>query len=486
MTWLVIRQISRPPEAFLEAAAARLAPSAAFYQILLNGVPMGNAGITLDTVFTGYRVTEVWSMDLAGPTRSHRHVYRSDAELSRSLKLQTQVVNLSEAGVPRILELQQGDSLVTLEERRPGGQSEAAQLGGRSITIAAGLVFRLAAEKRLERGASVSRTVALPMMKRSEVQSARVIGDAVMAVSDSAVWDSTRSDWVAVPAPGVTAWQVERTWGGMPMIEWVDAQGRLLQRSWAFGLTLERSPFEVNYNRYQAALRGGRISLPQTITGARARTSFAGAPDTTIRELVIHVARLDGPAWPGSSQVFQGGRQAVSHDTVTVRRRGKPIPGSTQPDQALMQATGNRSAGEAYARALAAMPEGSDTLAHLVQWVSHSVRLVDDSSTTSVQNVAATRMGGARGKVALLVEFARLAGKPARPVIGVDAGRPELPSHIWAEVWEADQWIAVDPVYGHVPAAASLLRVSEGPDSRPLALVPLVASLRTTILAVRR
>jgi len=96
MTWLVIRQISRPPEAFLEAAAARLAPSAAFYQILLNGVPMGNAGITLDTVFTGYRVTEVWSMDLAGPDRPIRHVYRSDAELSRSLKLQTQVVNLSE------------------------------------------------------------------------------------------------------------------------------------------------------------------------------------------------------------------------------------------------------------------------------------------------------------------------------------------------------------------------------------------------------
>ena len=47
--WAVARQVTRPPEAFLEARRTRLAPSAAFYQISLGGdVTYDNGWIARD------------------------------------------------------------------------------------------------------------------------------------------------------------------------------------------------------------------------------------------------------------------------------------------------------------------------------------------------------------------------------------------------------------------------------------------------------
>jgi hypothetical protein len=98
--WAVARQVTRPPEAYLEARKTRLAPGAAFYQITLGGAPMGNAGITLDTTLAGYRLTEVWNMDLTRARDVERYVFRSDADLSRSLLLRKLSLTMSEAGSP--------------------------------------------------------------------------------------------------------------------------------------------------------------------------------------------------------------------------------------------------------------------------------------------------------------------------------------------------------------------------------------------------
>ena len=103
--WLTARQFSQPEEAFLEAAAGRLPPGAAFYQVTLDGQPIGTAGITLDTSVTGYRLQETFSIDLAGAGRRSRFVSRSDAVLSRSFKLESQTLSLTEAGANRTLEL---------------------------------------------------------------------------------------------------------------------------------------------------------------------------------------------------------------------------------------------------------------------------------------------------------------------------------------------------------------------------------------------
>lgn len=488
MVWLAVRQTSVPQEAFLEAATNRLAPASAFYQIVANGQPLGNAGITLDTTLTGYRLTEVWAMDLPSASGPTRHVSRSDANLSRSFKLQQQMVTLSEDKSARVIELELKDTAITIAGRRPGSAPETPiVLPANSATIPGALAYRLVAERRLESGASATHPAAVPLFARIENHSVRVRDSAIQPVADSAVWDSVRSEWKPAPAIRRAVWRVDRNWNGMPVIEWVDGQGHLVRRSWAWGLTLERSPFEVNYNQYQAGLRSGAIKLPDQVPGDRARSSFEGAaPDTGITSLRVVLGRTDGPTWPGASAAFAGGRQSVAGDTVTIERTATgpgQVPGAGEYLEATRGVTGFISAVE---QAVAQAGPGVDTLTALVRWVRHSVKLGGREAPGHAIGAARSRTASAEGKVRLLVELARLGGMPARPVIGVDVGQPGLPAHAWAEVWRQDRWIAVDPVYGHVPAAASLLRVAEGGNAQPLALVPLVASLRTTILTTSR
>lgn len=492
--WLAVRQITRPPEAFLDAGASRLAPGAAFYQIVLDGTPIGNAGITLDTTLTGYRLTETWNMDVRAGDGSARHVLRSESVLSRSLRLQSQVVNLSEAGMARQNELRWGreagepDSTFTLVISRPTERPATASVvteGG--VTVPTALSYRLRAERRLGSQGSLSQRVASPLTGRIETQSIRVLGDTVLAVADSAVWDSTSSRWVPVPAPASTAWRVERMVDGMPARELLDGQGLLIRRTWAFGPTLERSPFELNYSTYQAALRRGAISLPGRIPGIIPRSALPGPPDTSIVEMVVRVSRSDGPAWPNAAQGFAGGRQAVHGDTVVIRREASTPGGPPTQAELELRAVRSQPVAAAYRDAMASLPARADTLVHLVRWVGSSIRLLPDSAgALSASGAARARAAAVEGKVDLLAALARSAGMPTRIVSGVDLARLELPSHSWAEVWRGDRWVAVDPVFGQAPAAASLLRVTTGPAARPLALVPLVGSLRTTVLAETR
>jgi transglutaminase-like putative cysteine protease len=488
MAWLVVRQFRQPQEAFLEAATIRLAPGAAFYQIVLNGTPMGSAGITLDTTLTGYRLTEVWTMDLAGEKLPSRHVLRSEAILSRSLKLQKQTLALSEARVPRNVDVEQQDSAVTFMIRRPGSRADGVdRLDARATTIPAALPFRLAAERRLEAGGLVSQIAVLPLSQVTELQSARVVDNAFLAVSDSAVWDSADSAWRAVPPTTVSAWRLERLWNGMRVTEWVNGQGQLLRRSWAFGLSLERTPFELNYNSYQSGLRRGTIKLPRQVPGARARSTLPQAPDTSVREVVLYVARSDGPAWPGSSSVFSGGRQSIAGDTVTIRKQPADPDSSPDAGHSPGEVQDHQLLRDAFTEAMAGTAQTGDTVTGLVRWVHRAIRLSpDDNGADAALGAAGSRIATADGKVQLLVQLLRRAGMPARAVAGVDVGQPELPGHAWVEVWRGDRWTAVDPVFGQVPAAATLLRVAQGANSRPLTLVPLVASLRTTTLTTRR
>lgn len=430
--WAVSRQLSRPPEAYLEARTARLAPGAAFYQITLGDAPLGNAGITLDTTLTGYRLTEVWNMDLARDRAVERHVYRSDTELSRSLLLRKLSVTMSEAGTPQLIEADAGnDTTWEVTLRRPGtpGVSLDPIAAPKSASAAVALPFRLVLERRLSEGGRTALPVVAVTYGTVDRDSAVVTRDSVFSVADSAAWDSSAARWTSVAARPTRAWRVERTTHGYPSVDWIDAQGQLVRRDWAFGLRLERSPFEVNYNLYQTRLRSGELRPPVNLPGSVPRGVLPGVPDVRTQARVVRLARTDGPAWEGASRAFEGGRQTVSGDTVTIR--ADQVPAEIQ----------------AMVRQAAAAPPTE--------------------------------------RVRRFVSQATASGTPVRSVAGVDLDRPELPSHMWAEVQVDGRWMAVDPVYGQAPASVSLLRVVVGGSNRPLILVPLIASLQATTLSIQ-
>jgi transglutaminase-like putative cysteine protease len=175
----------------------------------------------------------------------------------------------------------------------------------------------------------------------------------------------------------------------------------------------------------------------------------------------------------------------VKGDTVIIDRSAHTLD-QTPAAGAYLETTRLAAYTTALGQAMARTGSAQDSLRALVGWVRQSIKLGGEEAPGHAAGAVRSRTASAEGKVQLLVQLARLAGMPARPVVGVDVSQPELPAHVWAEVWQHDRWVAVDPVFGHAPAAASLLRVVEGFNARPLALVPLVASLRTTILTTSR
>jgi transglutaminase-like putative cysteine protease len=486
--WLGVRQSRAASEIGLEGRRTRLAPLASFYAVLAGDVQIGTAGITLDTTALGYRLIEVLSLDLPGPTPA-RDVLRLESVLSRTLRLQQATASLSEEGTSFSLEARPGpDSGFVLRTGRQGVNRDVLEwlppVPG--ITVAGATPYQLAASGRLRPRGSIAAPILDLLVRSFWTGLAEVTADSVLITSDSAAFDPGTGRWVAAAPDSVRAWQVVRRERGLPVREWIDAQGRVLRRDYAFGLTLARSPFEVNFTNYQSGRRNGRPPPTPQLSGTVRLVDRERGPDTTVGTVRLVVRRLDGPAWPGSAAGFAGGRQSSDGDTVVIRRepagvdpatptRWRNTPASPPTDSAGVQ--------RALEEALKANPGEPDTLRRLVHWVAHGVRYLDRQTTpTGISTVLRDKRAGVDGKVALLVALARQAGFPARAVAGVDVSDTTLPAHAWVEVWR-NGWQAVDPVYGNVPASAYLLRVTEGAGAHPLVLVPLVGGLRTALLS---
>lgn len=467
--------------------SVRLGPVSAFYAVLAGDVQIGTAGITLDTTALGYRLTEVLSLDLPD-SQPARHVLRTESVLSRTLRLQRSAISRSEAGRGHSLEASlEPDSGFVIRAGRGGANRDvlerlAPQPG---MTVAGAVPFQLAAAGRLRPRGSLATPVLDPLWGTVQTGLAEVRQDSVMAAADSAV-PGPGGEWVPADHDSVRAWLVVRQANGMPVREWTDAQGRVLSREHGFGVRLAQSPFEVNYTNYQSRLRTGSARATVQLSAATRLVDLAHRPDTSAGEVRAVLRRSDGPAWPGSVAAFSGGRQTVRGDTVVISRfpmgadsspptRWRNTPARSGADSAALAA--------ALAEALQGPAADPDTIHRLVGWVAHGVRYLDrEAEPTGLSTALRLRRAGLEGKTALLVALARAAGYPARAVTGVDLSRPSLPAHTWAEVWRGG-WQAVDPVLGNVPASPWLLRVTEGQAARPLALIPMIGTLRATLVS---
>jgi hypothetical protein len=487
--WLTARRLAPSDLDSSPTSSARLPPGAAFYSVDLGTFQIGTAGVTLDTTALGYRLTEVTTLDLPAGGRVRRDVLRAESSLSRSLRLEATVVTLSEAGSATTLEARaQPDSSLLLRSRRgrtDGDRQDVATPPG-GVTVSAAVPFRLAAARRLRPQGGLALASFDPLFLVVRSGPAVVGPDTVFMVSDSAVIDPVTARWIAVAPDSVRVWRVERpSDAGLPMVDWIDASGRLARREYAFGVGITRSPFEVNYTNYQRSLSARRGDSVPDVSGLHRLVDQPRSEGNRQRVRIL-VARLDGPAWSGAALTFSGVRQRVSGDTVTIDLLSQPGADTTPPPHPRHTADSGGADGstlqEALANALAGLPPGGDTVAALANWVARGVLYLDTSSApTGTATVARTRRGTLEDKVGLFVALVDRAGYGARPVFGVDVTRPGLPAHLWAEVWRHG-WEAVDPVRGQMPASTTLLRIGEGATIRPLALVPLIGGLRATVL----
>jgi transglutaminase-like putative cysteine protease len=487
--WLGVRRLLTVEDRQIARGAGRIGPSTSFYAVLLGERQVGTASIRLDTLPTGFRFTSQIVLNLpSGDGTASRLSARTDVTASRSFRLRQAAVTWSDPAGGGVMDLARvGDTSVTLRLQRGARDWDVlAELRGREHLVVGGtLPFHLAALNRLRSGAVVTADAIWPLRVEGTTSILRVGTDSLVAVSDSAAFDAASGRWGTVEGPLVTAWPVERTDAGLPVREWVDVQGRVLRREHPFGVTFERSPFEVNFTNYQAATRAGEAT-PVRAAGARLLRLPLERPPRGPDTVVVVVARLDGPASPVGAQGFAGGRQAVSADTVRIHRRGLPAPDGTPvpaADPGWIPAADRPVLQGALQLILGANPL-SDTVAALAAWVARDVLLVEGSAPpAALHRMVRTGRAGPEGKARLLAALCQLAGIPARVVHGLDLSRTDLPGHTWVEVWR-DGWQAVDPAADQMPASPWLLRVGAG-VGRPVELTVQVGALAPRLLTPR-
>ena len=483
LAWLARREFAKQGQAGLAERARGLEPSAQYFAVLANGRQIGQLNFSADTLVNGVKLTEAFVIDLPAGDSTRQLARGTEFYLSRSLRL----LNFSRSGfgVGPMERLDAGlgpDSILSLTDLE-GARGPTGQVRLRvdpDAILPQVLAYRAAFGRHLRVGETFSVPLLEPGSGAVRPLRVRVAAESTFIVPDSAAFDSTAGRWIGATSDTIRAWRLEHDAPGAPTLTWVDAGGELVRQETAWGLTLQRSAFEIISNNYRRARKTESSAWRRAIPGMLPLVGSGHVPDTSAAAYQFLV-RGDSSGPPGIPRALLGGRQSLRGDTLLVRR-DTPADSTGPPADVLGPAwdlavldNGVRSRMRA---ALGRAATGWDSVRALTRWVAQ--RISTDSATTAVAtalNSLRTGKGNPDGKARLLVSLARAAGIRARVVTGVAVFPDGVFAHSWSELWMG-RWIAADPSFGQVPASARLIRIRVGERSRQVDLLPLVASAR--------
>lgn len=482
LAWLARREFAKQGDAGLTERTRRLEPGAQYFAVLANGRQIGQLNFSSDTLVDGVKLVEAFVLDLPAGDSTRQLARGTQYYLSRSLRL----VNFSRSGfgVGPMERLDAGvaDSVLGLTDIE-GVTGPTGQVRLRidpDAILPEMLPFRAAFGQHLRVGEDFT----LPLIELGSGGTrplrVRVTAESTFVIPDSASWDSAAAKWVPATSDTVRAWRLEHDAPGAPTTTWVDGGGNLVQQTTVGGLTLLRSAFEIVGNNYRRARRSENSAWRRSIPGMLSLESTGRAPDTSgaAREFLL---RSDSSGFSGGPRALVGGRQSLRGDTLVVRR-DTPDRDSSGAEHALGPSWDLAVLDDRIhiitVAALRGARTGIDSVRALTRWVARQIAA--DPAPTAVGTAINTLRAGkgtADGKARLLVTLARNAGIPARVVAGVAVLPNGVFSHSWGELW-VGRWIASDPTFGQVPASPQLIRILIGERSRPVDLLPLVASAR--------
>jgi len=487
LAWLARRQLFQGEASSMTASAARLSPDAKYFRVDAGTLQIGVLNLNWDTLPTGFKMQELLALDLPVGEGIRRHLALTEITTTRALTLQTASRRTSNpTGSQTVLVEAQIDTLQAYSVSTDGkGGPTVRQIGPRP-TIAGILPLRLAYGNRLVAGEVIAEPVADLERRRTTTLSGSVLGDTTFILPDSVEYDTLASVWRTITIDTLQAWHLSVDAGGLPEQWWVDGVGRLVRVETLFGVTLTRSPFDYSHTLYRDSLRMSGPVPRRTLAGLRSLATSGIRLDTATATLSYRLSRVDRPLDPSAIDHLAGGAQASDSGILTISRQW-PTGSDSAPAGYLDPPTGRREptgrtrllADTAFAGATTAR----DSVIRLTRWVSQRVTL--DTSSMGYPEVvpAARRWTGTPAAMAgFLVALARAGGLPARVVTGLAVAGGELLSHAWAEVWIGGRWTPVDPVSGHAPASARLLRIAEGGQGRPFETLWRTAALRVETL----
>jgi len=495
--WLVKREYFRTTSERLAEAALSVPPGAVYFRLDLGGQQVGFASTTVDTLPTTIRVRDQLILDVPAAGVLHRTKARSDALLSRALRLQS-VSSAFEGDVGRFSARGEvsGDTALTLTLVTAGDTQTTRAYLTRPIVVPTVVPLRLAFGGALKPGSRQTIRTFDPLLLVERDVAVTIAAESTLVVPDSAGYDSTALAWVPVHFDTVRAFRILEEAGGLETSAWIDGQGRVVRATTPAGFTLERTAFELAYEnfRHRDTARVARASAATRagdVVPATALAAGAALRPTALAQLRVRITRADVR---GRDLDLAGGRQRRAGDTLIVTRETPAALAATYVlparDSALrpflaveplVQSTDPRIRAQAR-RILGGARDPAQAAQLLLHWVARNVAARRSGDLPSAVQVLERRRGDCNEHTVLYVALARAAGLPARAAAGLLYLDGRFYYHAWPEVWLGGGWVAVDPTLDQFPADAGHVRFTADGLARQVELVRIVGRLRLEVL----
>ena len=192
---------------------SRVPPGSAFYTLTMAGEPIGYASTAVDTTLQDLRVQDVMVVEVPAMGQLHRTDVRTDAVLTRSLRLQSFKATMQgDAGRFSATGRVQGDTLLAADLESEGNHQQFRVPLKRPIVLQSLLGLRVATGRRPKVGSTYSIDVFDPTTLEDRAVEIAVTGESTLVVPDSADSDSLVTHWFPVRWDTLHAWRIRNGW----------------------------------------------------------------------------------------------------------------------------------------------------------------------------------------------------------------------------------------------------------------------------------
>jgi transglutaminase-like putative cysteine protease len=286
----------------------------------------------------------------------------------------------------------------------------------------------------------------------------------------------------------IPAFRVDMAFQGLTTTSWVTDTGDVVREESPLGLmTLRETPEEAQGLAVPNRVQRDLLRMAAVVPEMRRRID----EPRDVRRMVL---RLEGADVAGSD--LHGVGQTVDGNTIEIRDPQTLQPGPADPGAAAFLAPGpflESDAPEIIAEANLALKGVTGARARAERLTRYVNALLDKKPTVSLpsaREVLRTKVGDCNEHTALYVAMARAAGIPARIAVGLVFVRGDQGAfyyHAWPEVYLDEGngrglWLPVDPTFNQFPADGTHLRLVRGGLDKQAAILPLIGSLRITVL----
>jgi transglutaminase-like putative cysteine protease len=492
--WQVRREYFQPELTRLMESALGLAPGVSFYTLTMGDRTVGQATSRLDTLAEGFQLEDVMSLELPALGETGVAVARTSVKLSDALVMESCEFTLdSEVGRFQAIGTLGADTTLHVSIRSAGSEQNLDFRLPQPPVMSNVVPIRVAMGGLLKVGETIRLPVFDPTSLSSRTVEVHVIEHDTLFVTDSASLDQGTGRWSSAHTDSIPAWKIAEVFGGIRVESWVDADGRVLRSSSPLGFSMERTEYELARQAQEDARLVDASPIDEDVilsTAVQSNVDFENVEEH--EELRFRLTGVDLSGFQ-----LDGGRQTLRGDTLIVRREnwddvdpGYQLPYSfmdlreaLEPEP-LIQSDDRRIIEQARSMTAASAQWRQDPKGVAQRLTVSVYRMLEKSITFSVPNavqVLETLRGDCNEHTVLYVALARALGLPARTAVGLVYVNGAFFYHAWPEVW-LDEWVAVDPTFGQVPADASHIRFVIGGLAQQVEIVRLIGNLDIEVL----